>query len=50
MATPTILVARTDAMAAALLASDVDTYDHEFITGERTVEGFYETRAPCLKC
>jgi len=45
MGTPTILVARTDAMAAALLTSDVDEYDHEFITGERTVEGFYETRA-----
>lgn len=45
MATPTILVARTDAMAAALITSDVDEYDHEFITGERTVEGFYETNA-----
>ncbi len=45
MATPTVLVARTDAMAAALITSDVDEYDHEFITGERTVEGFFETRA-----
>jgi isocitrate lyase len=45
MGTPTILVARTDAMAAALITSDVDEYDHEFITGERTVEGFYETNA-----
>jgi len=45
MATPTILVARTDAMAAALLTSDVDEYDHEFVTGGRTVEGFFETRA-----
>lgn len=45
MGTPTILVARTDAMAAALITSDVDEYDHEFITGERTIEGFYETNA-----
>lgn len=45
MGAPTILVARTDAMAAALLTSDVDAYDHDFITGERTVEGFYKTRA-----
>ena len=45
MGTPTILVARTDAMAAALITSDIDESDHEFITGKRTVEGFYETRA-----
>jgi isocitrate lyase len=45
MGTPTILVARTDAMAAALLTSDIDPYDHEFVTGKRTVEGFYETNA-----
>ena len=45
MGVPTILVARTDAMAAGLLTSDIDEYDHPFITGERTIEGFYETRA-----
>ncbi len=45
MGVPTILVARTDAMAAALLTSDIDEYDHEFVTGGRTVEGFFETRA-----
>ena len=45
MGTPTILVARTDAMAAALLTSDIDPYDHEFVTGKRTVEGFFETKA-----
>ena len=45
MGTPTILVARTDAMAAALITSDIDEYDHEFITGKRTVEGFFETNA-----
>ncbi len=44
MDVPTILIARTDAMAAGLITSDVDGYDHEFITGERTVEGFYQTR------
>jgi len=45
MNVPTVLIARTDAMAAGLITSDVDKYDHEFITGERTVEGFYQTRA-----
>ena len=43
--TPTILVARTDAEAADLLTSDVDPIDRPFCTGERTVEGFYKTRA-----
>ncbi|WP_323660909.1 isocitrate lyase [Pectobacterium versatile] len=42
---PTLLVARTDAAAADLLTSDCDEYDRDFITGERTVEGFYRTRA-----
>jgi isocitrate lyase len=41
---PTILVARTDALSAALLTSDVDEYDREFVTGERTSEGFYRVR------
>jgi isocitrate lyase len=44
MDVPTVLLARTDAMAAGLITSDVDEYDKEFVTGERTVEGFYETR------
>src|SRR5579872_5729183 len=39
---PTLIVARTDADAANLLTSDVDPRDHEFVTGKRTVEGFYE--------
>ncbi|WP_026958115.1 isocitrate lyase [Aliagarivorans taiwanensis] len=38
---PTLVIARTDANAADLLTSDVDPYDAEFITGERTSEGFY---------
>ncbi|MGE3174056.1 MAG: isocitrate lyase [Planctomycetota bacterium] len=41
---PTVLVARTDADAAALLTSDVDERDHPFLTGGRTSEGFFETR------
>ena len=42
---PTVLIARTDADAANLLTSDIDQRDHEFITGERTTEGFFRTRA-----
>ncbi|GAA2542180.1 isocitrate lyase [Microbacterium mitrae] len=38
---PTIIIARTDALAADLLTSDVDERDREFTTGERTNEGFY---------
>jgi isocitrate lyase len=41
---PTILVARTDALSAKLLTSDVDERDHEFLTGERTPEGFFRVR------
>jgi len=42
---PTIIVARTDADAAKLLTSDIDERDHPFLTGERTVEGFYGVRS-----
>jgi isocitrate lyase len=38
---PTVLLARTDALAATLLTSDVDERDREFTTGERTPEGYY---------
>ena len=41
---PTVLVARTDALSAALLTSDVDEYDRDFVTGERTSEGFFRVR------
>jgi isocitrate lyase len=41
---PTVLVARTDALSATLLTSDVDERDHEFLTGERTPEGFYRVK------
>jgi isocitrate lyase len=38
---PTVLVARTDALSAKLLTSDVDERDARFCTGERTAEGFF---------
>ena len=38
---PTLVVARTDALSATLLTSDVDPIDREFVTGERTPEGFF---------
>jgi isocitrate lyase len=40
---PTVLLARTDADAANLITSDADARDSDFITGERTAEGFYRT-------
>ncbi len=40
---PTIVLARTDALAANLLTTDVDERDQEFLTGERSAEGFYYT-------
>ncbi|CAH0346232.1 Isocitrate lyase [Bacillus sp. CECT 9360] len=45
MGVPTVLVARTDADAADLITSDIDPVDAQFITGERTTEGFYRTKA-----
>ena len=45
MGVPTLVLARTDANAATLLTSDVDERDHPFVTGKRTAEGFYMTRA-----
>lgn len=45
MGVPTVLVARTDANAADLITSDIDSYDAPFITGERTAEGFFRTKA-----
>ncbi len=51
---PTFVVARTDAESAKLITSDVDERDREFITGERTAEGFFRLRdgsglAHCIK-
>jgi isocitrate lyase len=42
---PTLLVARTDALSATLVTSDVDERDAQFLTGERTPEGFFFTRS-----
>jgi isocitrate lyase len=51
---PTVIVARTDAESARLITSDVDPRDREFLTGERTPEGFFRLRegtglAHCIK-
>src|SRR3954454_19169972 len=43
--TPTIIIARTDADAADMVISDADEHDHEFLTGERTDEGFFRSNA-----
>ena len=42
---PTLVVARTDALAADLITSDIDPIDQPFLTGERTAEGFYRVRS-----
>ncbi|HKQ18179.1 MAG TPA: isocitrate lyase, partial [Candidatus Eisenbacteria bacterium] len=49
MDVPTLIVARTDADSAKLLTSDIDPRDREFLTGERTPEGFFRLRGglPC---
>src|SRR5919205_2399302 len=44
MGVDTILIARTDADAASLITSDVDERDHQFLTGDRTVEGFFTVK------
>ncbi|MFK7823869.1 MAG: isocitrate lyase [Oligoflexales bacterium] len=41
---PSVIVARTDALAAKLLTSDIDEYDRQFISGDRTPEGFYRIK------
>jgi len=41
---PTIVIARTDSLAADLVTSDVDERDRPFLTGDRTEEGFFRTR------
>jgi isocitrate lyase len=51
---PTLVIARTDAESAKLITSDIDERDREFITGERTAEGFYRLKsgtghAHCIK-
>jgi isocitrate lyase len=44
MGVPTVLIARTDADSAGLLTSDIDEYDNQFLTGERTPEGFFKIK------
>ena len=41
---PTVIIARTDALSAKLITSDVDPRDTPFLTGQRTPEGFFEMR------
>lgn len=43
MGVPTVLIARTDALGANLITSDIDDRDKDFLTGERTTEGFFST-------
>jgi isocitrate lyase len=45
LSVPTVLVARTDALSATLITSDIDQRDGEFLTGDRTSEGFFRIRA-----
>jgi isocitrate lyase len=52
MGVPSLVIARTDALGATLLTSDIDPEDHEFIEGERTVEGYHRVQsgmAPTVK-
>jgi len=44
MGVPTVIIARTDANGAFLITSDIDEHDREFLTGERTPEGFFRMR------
>ncbi|MDO9184190.1 MAG: isocitrate lyase [Bacteriovorax sp.] len=44
MDVPTLVIARTDAQAATLITSDIDPRDHQFLTGERTPEGFFRIK------
>ena len=48
MGVDTVVVARTDALSASLITSDIDSRDRARLTGERTAEGFYVT-APGLE-
>ena len=47
---PTLIMARTDANSAHLLTSDIDPRDREFVTGERTAEGFFHIRGGSGVC
>jgi len=45
MDTDTVIIARTDALGAKLITSEIDERDHRFLTGDRTAEGFFSVRA-----
>jgi isocitrate lyase len=45
-----LIVARTDAQSASLITSDVDERDRQFVTGERTAEGFFRVRGGVASC
>jgi isocitrate/methylisocitrate lyase len=45
MGVPSLVIARTDALAADLLTTDVDERDRPFLTGDRTAEGFFRVRS-----
>jgi isocitrate lyase len=47
---PALVIARTGAGTASLLTSDIDDRDHEFLTGERTAEGFYRVQPGLYAC
>ena len=44
MGVPTVIIARTDALAANLVTSDIDEVDSDFVLGERTSEGFFKVK------
>ena len=44
MGVPTVIIARTDALAANLITSDIDEVDSDFVLGERTSEGFFKVK------
>ncbi|MBC6490230.1 isocitrate lyase [Flavihumibacter stibioxidans] len=50
MNVPTLIIARTDAEAANLITSDIDPVDQQFLTGERSTEGYYYTRNGVESC
>lgn len=41
---PTLIIARTDSLGATLMTSDIDPYDQQFLTGERTPEGYFRVK------
>ncbi len=47
---PALVIARTGAQTTSLLTSDSDERDHEFLTGERTADGFYRVEPGLYAC